>query len=164
LTNSNRFGDANEISNDGKKGHDLKVFRFASIVAATYNFSTENKLGQGGFGPVYKVRLASLQLPPSIVLLLTSIKLSLISLIQGKLPEGQEIAVKRLSRSSGLGLVEFKNELILIAKLQHMNLVRLLGCCVNRDEKMLIYEYMPNKSLDFFIFGSPCFISFICSL
>ncbi|XP_062148664.1 G-type lectin S-receptor-like serine/threonine-protein kinase CES101 [Alnus glutinosa] len=124
LTNSNRFGDANEISNDGKKGHDLKVFRFASIVAATCNFSTENKLGQGGFGPVYK----------------------------GKLPEGQEIAVKRLSRSSRQGLVEFKNELILIAKLQHMNLVRVLGCCVNRDEKMLIYEYMPNKSLDFFLF------------
>ncbi|KAG2716721.1 hypothetical protein I3760_03G141300 [Carya illinoinensis] len=124
LTSSRRSGDTYEIMNNGKEGHDLKIFNFHSIVAATDNFSTENKLGEGGFGPVYK----------------------------GNLPEGQEIAVKRLSRSSGQGLVEFKNELILIAKLQHTNLVRLLGCCVEGDEKMLIYEYMPNKSLDFFLF------------
>ncbi|KAJ6967047.1 hypothetical protein NC652_004565 [Populus alba x Populus x berolinensis] len=118
--------DTLELENDGNKGHNLKVHSAATIMAATNSFSADNKLGQGGFGPVYK----------------------------GKLPDGREIAVKRLSRSSGQGLVEFKNELILIAKLQHMNLVRLLGCCIQGEEKMLVYEYMPNKSLDTFIFVS----------
>uniref|UniRef100_M8BVP9 Receptor-like serine/threonine-protein kinase n=1 Tax=Aegilops tauschii TaxID=37682 RepID=M8BVP9_AEGTA len=96
-----------------------------SIENATDNFSTKNKLGEGGFGPVYK----------------------------GNLPNGQDVAVKRLAANSGQGLPEFKNEILLIAKLQHSNLVGLLGCCIDGEEMLLIYEYMPNKSLDFFLFG-----------
>ncbi|KDP38994.1 hypothetical protein JCGZ_00751 [Jatropha curcas] len=103
---------------------DLLLFDLATISRATNKFSLSNKLGQGGFGPVYK----------------------------GTLLNGQEIAVKRLSSNCGQGLIEFKNEVILIAKLQHRNLVKLLGCCIQGNERLLIYEYMPNKSLDYFIF------------
>ncbi|XP_031287090.1 G-type lectin S-receptor-like serine/threonine-protein kinase CES101 [Pistacia vera] len=112
-------------SKNGKKeGKELLLFSFLQLATATNNFSPDYKLGEGGFGPVY----------------------------MGKLADGQKIAVKRLSRTSGQGLVEFKNEITLIAELQHMNLVRLIGCCIEEEEKLLIYEYMPNKSLDSFIF------------
>ncbi|KAK7257279.1 hypothetical protein RIF29_31132 [Crotalaria pallida] len=103
---------------------DLPLFDLPTITAATKNFLIENKIGQGGFGFVYK----------------------------GKLMDGQEIAVKRLSRSSGQGITEFINEVKLIAKLQHRNLVRLLGCCIHGQERLLVYEYMANGSLDSFIF------------
>ncbi|KAH0459636.1 hypothetical protein IEQ34_012450 [Dendrobium chrysotoxum] len=103
---------------------DLPFYDFETIVKATNNFSEENKLGEGGFGLVYK----------------------------GKNKDGKEIAVKRLSKSSKQGANEFKNEVMSIAKLQHRNLVLLFGCCIQRHERMLIYEYMPNKSLDTFLF------------
>ncbi|XP_040371488.1 G-type lectin S-receptor-like serine/threonine-protein kinase At4g03230 isoform X2 [Rosa chinensis] len=125
LIESGRFKD------DDTEGIDVPSFDLESILVATTYFSNANKLGQGGFGPVYK----------------------------GKLPGGEEIAVKRLSSCSGQGLEEFKNEVLLIAKLQHRNLVRLLGYCAEGDEKMLIYEYMANKSLDSFIFDRKVCVS-----
>ncbi|XXG69285.1 hypothetical protein AAC387_Pa06g2196 [Persea americana] len=110
----------------GSQGEDqeLPFIDFRTIQHSTNNFSSENKLGQGGFGTVFK----------------------------GMLADGKEIAAKRLSIGSSQGLKEFKNEVILISKLQHKNLVRLLFCCMEKEEKLLIYEYMPNKSLDFFLY------------
>ncbi|XP_039169845.1 putative receptor-like protein kinase At4g00960 [Eucalyptus grandis] len=99
-------------------------FDFGTIRAATDNFSDSKKLGQGGFGAVYR----------------------------GLLSNGREIAVKRLSQNSSQGEVEFKNEVMLLARLQHRNLVRLLGFCLEGVEQLLIYEFVPNSSLDQVIF------------
>ncbi|KAF3783384.1 G-type lectin S-receptor-like serine/threonine-protein kinase [Nymphaea thermarum] len=106
------------------RGPDLPLYELRAIMVATNNFSESNRLGEGGFGAVYKGDLS-----------------------------GEQVAVKRLSKDSKQGVEEFVNEVKLIAKLQHKNLVQLLGCCVEGDEKILVYEYMPNKSLDTFIFG-----------
>ncbi|XP_056686850.1 cysteine-rich receptor-like protein kinase 10 isoform X2 [Spinacia oleracea] len=99
-------------------------YDLATLRSATNDFSDDSKLGEGGFGGVYK----------------------------GTLSNGQRIAVKRLSINSSQGLQELKNEVILVAKLQHRNLVRLLGFCFEGQEKLLVYEYMPNKSLDNFLY------------
>ncbi|XP_041023455.1 putative receptor-like protein kinase At4g00960 isoform X3 [Juglans microcarpa x Juglans regia] len=99
-------------------------FDIGTIKVATDNFSAANELGKGGFGIVYK----------------------------GELPNGQEIAVKRLSKASQQGDLEFKNEVELVATLQHRNLVRLLGFCLEGKERLLVYEFVPNASLEKFIF------------
>ncbi|GJX99130.1 kinase RLK-Pelle-DLSV family protein, partial [Tanacetum coccineum] len=95
-----------------------------TVQVATNDFSEDNKLGRGGFGAVYK----------------------------GVLEDGHQVAVKRLAKDSGQGDVEFKNEVLLLAKLQHRNLVRLLGFSTQGSERVLIYEFLPNASLDQFIF------------
>ncbi|KAK3219345.1 hypothetical protein Dsin_013315 [Dipteronia sinensis] len=112
-------------SSGGSGSTELTLFELSTVTAATDHFSSANKLGRGGFGPVYK----------------------------GQLPNGQEIAVKRLSTNSGQGILEFENEVLVIAKLQHRNLIRLLGYCIEKEEKLLIYEFLPNKSLDYLIFA-----------
>ncbi|XP_026432568.1 cysteine-rich receptor-like protein kinase 10 [Papaver somniferum] len=100
-------------------------FNFGIVSAATDNFSEANRLGEGGFGSVYKGTLSD---------------------------SWQEIAVKRLSKNSGQGEQEFKNEITLVAKLQHRNLVKLVGFSLTGEEKLLIYEFMPSGSLDQFLF------------
>nr|GEV94670.1 receptor-like serine/threonine-protein kinase SD1-8 [Tanacetum cinerariifolium] len=103
---------------------ELPLFDFTTLSMATNNFSDANKLGHGGFGSVYK----------------------------GILKEGEVVAIKRLSTVSDQGIEELKNEVRLIAKLQHRNLVQVLGCCIELKEKLLIYEFMENKSLNTFLF------------
>ncbi|KAL2475512.1 G-type lectin S-receptor-like serine/threonine-protein kinase [Abeliophyllum distichum] len=125
LADDNPSQDINQIQNIGDENLELPLLSSVTISNATNHFSFRNKIGKGGFGPVYK----------------------------GVLPMGKEIAIKRLSKYSGQGLKEFKNEVILIEKLQHRNLVKLLGCCICKEERMLVYEYMANKSLDLFIFN-----------
>ncbi|KAL5839827.1 hypothetical protein ACOSQ4_012435 [Xanthoceras sorbifolium] len=106
------------------KNRESLQFNFSTIRDATDNFSDANKLGQGGFGAVYK----------------------------GMLSDGQQIAVKRLAMNSKQGDLEFKNEVLLVAKLQHRNLVRLPGFCLERKERIIVYEFLPNSSLDRIIF------------
>lgn len=128
----------------------LSSFDLSTVKAATNNFSVGNKLGEGGFGIVYKVSISVLQNSSWCYMNKTRLKYNN---WQGVLRDGKYIAVKMLSRCSSQGPDEFRNELLLIANLQHRNLVRLLGCCIEGDERILILEYMENKSLDAFIYG-----------
>ncbi|XP_047975947.1 cysteine-rich receptor-like protein kinase 44 [Salvia hispanica] len=113
-----------DISAEDVSAEESLLYDYEELVVATDNFSSRNKLGQGGFGAVYK----------------------------GKLRSGLHIAVKRLSENSTQGELEFKNEVVLMAKLEHRNLVRLLGFSVQGSERLLVYEFVQNGSLDNFIF------------
>ncbi|KAJ7981865.1 putative Kinase [Quillaja saponaria] len=109
------------------KGLDLQTgsFTLRQIKAATNNFDVTNKIGEGGFGPVYK----------------------------GFFSDGTIIAVKQLSAKSKQGNREFVNEIGMISALQHPHLVKLYGCCVEGDQLLLVYEYMQNNSLARALFG-----------
>jgi hypothetical protein len=123
IRNSENKHENENISTDSMK------FDFSVLQDATSHFSLENKLGEGGFGAVYK----------------------------GVLSDGQKIAVKRLSKNAQQGETEFKNEFLLVAKLQHRNLVKLLGYSIEGTERLLVYEFVPHTSLDKFIFGTTFF-------
>ncbi|KAJ4702815.1 hypothetical protein OWV82_022806 [Melia azedarach] len=101
------------------------TFSYAELKSATKDFDPSNKLGEGGFGPVYK----------------------------GTLSDGKVIAVKQLSLASHQGKDQFINEISTISAVQHRNLVRLYGCCIEGTRRLLIYEYLENKSLDQILFG-----------
>ncbi|KAK4836905.1 hypothetical protein QYF36_001229 [Acer negundo] len=109
------------------RGIDAKpcTFSYSVLKTATEDFSPANKLGEGGFGAVYK----------------------------GKLSDEREIAVKQLSAASHQGKSQFVAEIIAISAVQHRNLVKLYGCCIEGSERLLVYEYLENKSLDQALFG-----------
>ncbi|GKV50308.1 hypothetical protein SLEP1_g57020 [Rubroshorea leprosula] len=110
------------------------TFSYAELRAATDDFSPSNKLGEGGFGPVYK----------------------------GKLSDGRVVAVKQLSVASHQGKNQFVTEIATISAVQHRNLVKLYGCCIEGNRRLLVYEYLENKSLDQALFGMTEQV--ICSL
>ncbi|XP_073362767.1 G-type lectin S-receptor-like serine/threonine-protein kinase At4g27290 [Aegilops tauschii subsp. strangulata] len=103
---------------------DSLLLDLSTLRVATNDFGDGTMLGKGGFGMVHK----------------------------GVLPDGKQIAVKRLSHSSRQGIGELKSELVLVAKLRHRNLVSLIGVCLEEQEKILVYEFMPNRSLDTILF------------
>ncbi|KAL2233298.1 putative receptor-like protein kinase At4g00960 [Sesamum indicum] len=123
---SNSRRDESEADLENIAAQEQRNFPFEVLVAATKNFHPSLMLGQGGFGPVFK----------------------------GNLVDGREIAVKKLSQRSAQGKDEFKNEAKLLASVQHRNVVNLLGYCVHDAEKLLVYEYVVNESLDKILFRS----------
>ena len=103
------------------------TFTYEELALATDNFSSTNLLGQGGFGYVHK----------------------------GVLPNGKEIAVKQLKSGSNQGEREFQAEVETISRVHHRHLVSLVGYCISGDQRMLVYEYIPNKTLEFHLHGTP---------
>ncbi|KAL5564958.1 hypothetical protein UlMin_028122 [Ulmus minor] len=114
------------IEDEFERGVGPKRFSYSELSRATNNFAEEGKLGEGGFGGVYKGLLSECK---------------------------TEVAVKRVSKGSKQGKKEYKSEVKIISRLRHKNLVKLIGWCHENGELLLVYEFMPNGSLDFHLFG-----------
>ncbi|KAK3152568.1 hypothetical protein QOZ80_2BG0160810 [Eleusine coracana subsp. coracana] len=133
LSKKNRKGNSRQFFYHGRKAADTSelqtraqyFFSLKEIESATQHFDPANKIGEGGFGPVYK----------------------------GTLADGTTVAVKKLSSKSTQGNREFLNEIGIISALRHQNLVRLFGCCIDGDQLLLIYEFLENNSLGRALFG-----------
>ncbi|GAB4848816.1 hypothetical protein Ancab_003610 [Ancistrocladus abbreviatus] len=116
-----------DVVDDFEKGTGPKRFSYIELRRATNNFAEAGKLGEGGFGGVYRGMLTN---------------------------PNTEVAVKRVSRSSKQGRKEYASEVRIISRLRHRNLVQLIGWCHEKGELLLVYEFMPNGSLDSHLFGS----------
>ena len=112
-------------SDPGGLGHSRSWFSYEELIKATNGFSSQNLLGEGGFGCVYK----------------------------GHLPDGREIAVKQLKIGGGQGEREFKAEVEIISRIHHRHLVSLVGYCIEDNRRLLVYDYVPNNTLYFHLHG-----------
>ncbi|KAJ9702957.1 hypothetical protein PVL29_004629 [Vitis rotundifolia] len=127
-------------------------YSYRDLKAATKNFSAENKLGEGGFGDVYKVKFNTYLYDCFDVYCFGQVFIGYLE--QGTLKNGKMVAVKRLFIvQPNRAKADFESEVKLISNIHHRNLIRLLGCCSKRSELILVYEYMANSSLDKFLFG-----------
>ena len=116
-------------SEPGGLGHSRPFFTYEELVEATNGFSVQNLLGEGGFGSVYK----------------------------GYLPDGREVAVKQLKIGGGQGEREFKAEVEIISRIHHRHLVSLVGYCISENQRLLVYDYVPNNTLHFHLHGKFLF-------
>jgi len=141
----------------------ITYFDYATLKKATRDFNQKNQLGRGGFGPVYLVHFYGKSMKKNIYCICTTRSgtcdftwfLLQCYIDQGKLDDGRKVAVKQLSvGKSGQGESEFFVEVNMITSIQHKNLVRLVGCCSEGSQRLLVYEFMKNKSLDKILFGN----------
>lgn len=147
----------------------VRIFSYNELRRATHDFSGANKIGEGGFGSVFRVMYQSLwSLQLSLISILYYIDLTCLKFIlvdQGRLRDGTIVAVKVLSATSRQGVREFINELTAISDVMHENLITLVGCCAEGSHRILVYNYLENNSLQHTLLGNilvylvcPCLI------